>query len=648
MIKARDRSGEVALSEQRIEVTPGQNPGYIRRQAGSKRYFAFNSGAPYFPIGENICWPRANRQLGEYADYFAKLGQAGGNFARIWLVNWNFGLEWSEQSPERRSMGLYYGLGRYSLDNAWRLDRLLELAEKNGIYLMLCLGYHGEVSDRADYFGSSYWYLNPYNQENGGPCVGPEDFWTNESARRLYRQKLRYYLARYAYHTHIQSFEFWNETNPPTAWIDEMGRYVKAGDPFGHLLTTTYGTPEIWSLPVMDFAQIHTYGSDGELKDSTLNVVMSCQAYPEKYGKPFLVGEFGIDFKRPDLPYDPNGKGINLHNGQWASLMSGGAGTAMVWWWDSYIEPKNLYGSFSTVSAFLAGENWGGRELRPLKAKVMLPRKPMAEPRRVDYAVECLAGWEGSQKINVSPRFVILASGAIEGGPIMKYLFGRDKLDFRVNPVFEVDYPAAGRFSLRVDTVSESPQRKARLLISLDDALALDEQLPVGPAGTGEWKKSEFNAQWNKYRCQYDRDFSIQVPAGKHRIQVENAGGDWLTLSQVFLEKYVDADQLRMQDVQTYGLSDGEMAVLWLKDTNSNWYQELNGGPIGPWRGVEVALPEMKPGAYAVEWWNTWTGKVMSTERRQAPAGELILRVPDFERDLAVKIKPMARSKTGF
>ncbi len=37
--------------------------------------------------------------------------------------------------------------------------------------------------------------------------------------------------------------------------------------------------------------------------------------------------------------------------------MSGYASTAMYWWWDTYIEPLNLWHHFGGVSRFLEGEN---------------------------------------------------------------------------------------------------------------------------------------------------------------------------------------------------------------------------------------------------------------------------------------------------
>jgi hypothetical protein len=122
------------------------------------------------------------------------LGKAGGNFIRIWMCSWNCALEWAKESRGENRNGNYYGVGIYSLDNAWKLDTILDLAERKGVSVMLCLGTYGEFND-GGFFNEGQWRANPYNATNGGPCLKPDDFWTN-IARRLYQQRLRYLAAR--------------------------------------------------------------------------------------------------------------------------------------------------------------------------------------------------------------------------------------------------------------------------------------------------------------------------------------------------------------------------------------------------------------------------------------------------------------------
>jgi hypothetical protein len=47
-----------------------------------------------------------------------------------------------------------------------------------------------------------------------------------------------------------------------------------------------------------------------------------------------------------------------LHNGLWAPLAHGAAGTGALWWWGQYVDPKDLYFHFLPVAKFTAGIPW--------------------------------------------------------------------------------------------------------------------------------------------------------------------------------------------------------------------------------------------------------------------------------------------------
>ena len=62
-----------------------------------------------------------------------RLAEAGGNFVRSW---------WCYGSTDLESLVSGHpdqGLGRYKQPDAWRLDRLVELAERLDIRMMCCL-----------------------------------------------------------------------------------------------------------------------------------------------------------------------------------------------------------------------------------------------------------------------------------------------------------------------------------------------------------------------------------------------------------------------------------------------------------------------------------------------------------------------------
>ena len=55
---------------------------------------------------------------------------------------------------------------------------------------------------------------------------------------------------------------------------------------------------------------------------------------------------------------DRDPEGVHLHNALWSAPFAGWNGTPMLWWWDNYIEPQDLYGRYQGLSRFLKGVDW--------------------------------------------------------------------------------------------------------------------------------------------------------------------------------------------------------------------------------------------------------------------------------------------------
>ena len=195
------------------------------------------------------------------------------------------------------------------------------------------------------------------------PTSGP-----SREARALYRRRLRYLVARYSPETSLAFWEFWNETATPAPWVQEMAAYLKANDPYKHLVTNSYtttGEAAVWNLPQIDLTQTHRYGDEGSVKDIAPLILDDARLH-DGYKKPHLMGEFGISWRGDDSKFDPAGTATNLHNGLWASALTGNAGGAAIWWWDSYVHPKNLYSQFTGLAKFAATVDWPRRRFAPL------------------------------------------------------------------------------------------------------------------------------------------------------------------------------------------------------------------------------------------------------------------------------------------
>jgi len=356
-LAARDRSGMVSESAT-FRVEEGEAASYVRVSRRDPHYFELTDGTPYFANGLNLCWYNKGGTY-DYDRWFGALAEAGGNYARIWMPEWAFAFEWGKP-------------GEYRLDRAWQMDYVLALAERKGIRIKLCLENFRKLDGD-----------NPYSAGNGGPCRTVMDVFTSPEAKRMFRNRLRYAVARWGYSTSLMAWEFWNEINcvdgydAPVvrAWTAEMADYLRSIDPYHHLVVNSLGSfvfePELWSMPQIDFAQMHGYWHPSwestESGKDMARMVADQVARIRAFKKPALFAEFGLVDENwgpsPRMKDDP--QGLHLHNGMWAAIMAGAAGTAHLWWWDSYVEPRKLWSHFRGVASFIRDVRWANEGFRP-------------------------------------------------------------------------------------------------------------------------------------------------------------------------------------------------------------------------------------------------------------------------------------------
>lgn len=252
------------------------------------------------------------------------------------------------------------GLGRYYQKTAERLDDLLDLAKEDSIYIMLTLDYHGQFKDYIDRWASNAeWRTNPYNSANGGPCDTPADFFTNPEAKRYYKNRLRYLVARWGYSENLAVWEFWNEIDNAmewqkipaasiTAWHKEMSAYLRKIDPYQHIISTSVASRPVaglWELKNMDFSQHHPYGPTEDIYNQILK-------YENKFQKPDVLGEFALSWKPPGQGEPGELYEGAMHNGLWRGMFSPTPILPMTWWWEWHLHQKEYF-HFKWANAFV-------------------------------------------------------------------------------------------------------------------------------------------------------------------------------------------------------------------------------------------------------------------------------------------------------
>lgn len=345
-----------------FQVTPSAARGQVVRDPRDDRFLRYADGTPYLPMGHNVAFGDGNPFLDGshyYEPHFQSMQAAGQNWVRVWMTDFYItAIEWSSTHWS----GQYGGVGQYGDVPAFRVEQILDLAEQYGLEVQLVLNDHGQFSSHVN----ARWAENPYNADNGGPVPAddPAAFFSDTTARQLFKQRLRYLVARYSAYRDILAWELFNETqfigsavkNPfnsaqvrddLVAWHTEMAAYLRSLDPGDHLITTSSdidtSAAAIWADPNIDLVQVHDYGPLSGRDERFRGYAEDLNA---TYGKPVIIGEFGLSGE-PELNFDPTtstlsadriahlSQATHLHNSAWASAMS--ASGAMSWWWGNYI-----------------------------------------------------------------------------------------------------------------------------------------------------------------------------------------------------------------------------------------------------------------------------------------------------------------------
>lgn len=610
-LQVRDNTAIVDTQQGDFEVVESNHNGFVR-VGPNKRYFQFQNGDPYFPIGHNLNWSWDGAGgLITYLSWLEELHDAGGNYARLFIdVPWFIGLEWDAPAGDYRA----------AQADAARLDIILAAAADYNIELQLVLLWHQSL---RSYTGvpvlipenpprpdtSMDWSNHSYSILNGGPMSGPAVFFLNEQAKELFRRRLRYVVARWGYSPQIFAWEIVDRIDriggyEPTAadiWLRDTASYLRQIDQQGHLITagSLNYDPVIAGNPLLDFSESQFYQRRPieETTDQVVGVLDVIRRNLQSSPTPTLLVDYSLNPWFEPIADDP--QGIHFQNTLWASTLSGAGGGAISAWWDTYVIPQDLQQHYKVLNTFISGIDWPNLDFQPAEAGLLGENPAAYTSVRIDNF---------NRQFTAAPIedivHYITPDGVFPGiENVSSFLYGNlYNIRLRRAQSYRVALPIDTY--LEVSTRAVSPQAGATLTIVIDEQSAVELDLNSDNASV-----------------------RVRVPlaAGEHTITLDNIGDDWLELDYIEIGNLIaPARAITLRD------STSGVALAWLQHRDFTWDKVAAGVAVEPIL-FRYRLDKMPPGLYLVEVWNPVAGTAL---------GEQLLTVGD-DGVLSVELLPM-------
>jgi hypothetical protein len=185
-------------------------------------------------------------------------------------------------------------------------------------------------------------------------------------------------MARYGDDPVVMAWELWNEINAcrtsdfaiQREWTRAMLKEVKRRSPrnlavnslgsFDH--ETVLAVYEDFHMDEMDFQQVHRYLDQGAGLEicCTDPVALSIDAVrrARRPDRPILLAETGAvndNHTGPFRHYRVDHPGMLLHDVTYPAFFAGAAGSGHSWFWEHYVEPKQLWWHLSPMAALIDG-----------------------------------------------------------------------------------------------------------------------------------------------------------------------------------------------------------------------------------------------------------------------------------------------------
>jgi hypothetical protein len=309
----------MTISPEKIGIRVEKGDGGFLQTKEKSRYFHIGD-SPTFLMGPTLS---AAGQLGTHAwrSSLDRVKAAGGNYCRVLLDPAELGAEF--QSPAE----FYLAPSIATLESAWKIERLLQLARERGIFVCLSL-----ISGRQ--LGAQ-WATFRYSKANGGPCGTPEEFFTNLRARLAFKWSVRYLISRIQSFDNLAGIELATDVEAPSYWTQEVVNEVVGEHTYLIPVSTLPALEDTWRIEYVGYATAAADFGSTPAQTSAL-VAAAMRETIARTSKPIVVIMRG---KSPSIEHEVAAF--------WTAVATGAAAGAV--WRESLAEPTMEYHSAAAV-----------------------------------------------------------------------------------------------------------------------------------------------------------------------------------------------------------------------------------------------------------------------------------------------------------
>jgi hypothetical protein len=334
------------------------NPGFIRVDANG-RYFTFDSGKSYIPVGFNKFMlyveeePEIDSLLHLWSNY-------GVNYLRVWVGG--------ASEPEIH-------IGQFDEKRLKKLDYIIRKCEENNIYLTIC--FWDENTLRSGW--SSGWDSgkNVYNLQTDslGTTSDADDLKGIEHRPSWKAMKNRYevFVKRWMNEKSIMMWDLVNDSRKTAVWKSEMYNFVRTLDENKHIITFQYNTGRNPGGEMdCGSVRVYDYNPEGNDPEEMAKSLFARILEALSYGDPVYCGEGRMHYAQASSYALERGF---LHT-LWGPIAVGAAGNLHSWLCDTkegrWPDPSLLELEWMKgFSDFCQAINWNDFNSRNLNNQVI-------------------------------------------------------------------------------------------------------------------------------------------------------------------------------------------------------------------------------------------------------------------------------------